>query len=387
MSSIVVIGAGLAGYGVVRELRRLDPAARLLLIADDDGHFYSKPMLSTALAKGKTAGQLVTTSAEAMAAGQKIEVMTQTRVARIDAERRVLETSAGEIAYSSLILALGAEPVKIALAGDAAGDVLSINHLEEYAQFRERLEGKTRVLIIGAGLVGSEFANDLSATGAAVTVVDPLALPLPTLVPPPVGEAVRDALAAQGVTWRFGESVRAVDRHGAGYRATLSGGEALDTDLVISAVGLRPRIALAAQAGLAVRRGIVVDDSGRTSDPHIYALGDCAEYTVGLCLYITPIMSAARAIAASVLGAPTAIKFPVLSVIVKTTACPIALLPPPPGVAGEWREVERDDEGLKYLFETADKTLVGYALTGAKTARRVDMDREIGALRAATAAA
>jgi rubredoxin-NAD+ reductase len=386
MTSIVVIGSGLAGYGVIRELRRLDPAAKLLLIADDDGHFYSKPMLSTALAKGKTPHQLVTTSAEAMAAGQKIELMTRTRVDRIDTARRVLETSAGEVAYSSLVLALGAEPVRIALAGDAADDVLSINHLDEYAAFRDRLQGRKSVLIIGAGLVGTEFANDLSATGVAVTVVDPLSVPLPTLAPRPVGEAVRDALAAQGVTWRFGESVQAVDHAGSGYRATLSGGEVVKADVVVSAVGLRPRIALATAAGLAVRRGVLVDDSGRTSDPDVYALGDCAEYTVGLCLYITPIMSAARAIAASVLGPRTEIKFPVLSVIVKTTAYPIALLPPPLGLAGQWREVERDAEGLKYVFETEDHRLAGYALTGAKAARRVEMDREVSAQRAAAPA-
>lgn len=386
MGSIVVIGSGLAGYGVIRELRRQGPDADITLIADDAGHFYSKPMLSTALAKGKTAEQLVTTSAEAMATSQKINTLTQTHVTRIDTERRVVETSAGDVEYSSLVLALGAEPVKIALAGDAGGDVLSINHLDEYAQFRDRLEGRGHVLIIGAGLVGTEFANDLSATGVSVTVVDPLGAPLPTLAPRAVGDAVREALAAQGVSWRFGESVQAVNRAGDGYRVTLSGGDVVEAGVVVSAVGLRPRVGLATAAGLAVRRGIVVDDTGRTSDPHVYALGDCAEYTVGLCLYITPIMSAARAIAASVLGEPTEIKFPVLSVIVKTTAYPIALLPPQPGLAGEWREVERDAEGLKYLFETDDGRLMGYALTGAKAAKRVEMDREIGAMRAAAAA-
>src|SRR3546814_2065692 len=101
---------------------------------------------------------------------------------------------------------------------------------------------------------------------------------------------------------------------GSGIRADLDDGSVIEADAVLSAVGLRPHTRLAEEAGLAIGRGIKVDATGRTSDPHIYAIGDCAEYQRGLAAYVTPIMAAARAIAPSALGTPTEIRFPTLSV-------------------------------------------------------------------------
>ena len=382
MTSIVVVGSGLAGYGVLRELRKRAPEATLTLVCEDGGDFYSKPMLSTALAKGKAAAQLVTMPAAAMTSQLRLDLRARTRVQAIRPMDRVLQSSAGEIAYDALVLALGAEPVRLQLEGDAAQEVLTVNHLEDYAVFRERLGDARRVLVIGAGLVGAEFANDLSAAGVNVTVVDPLDRPLPALVPPEVGRGLQDALSRQGVAWRFCASVRAVDRPGAGLKVTLSDGETVETDIVLSAVGLRPRTALASAAGLEVGRGIRTDAAGRTSDPHIFAIGDCAEYPVGTVQYITPLMSVARSIAASALGDAAAIVFPVLSVIVKTTAYPVALLPPPAGARGEWYELERDAEGLAMGFRTAEDELAGYVLTQAKCQKRADMDRRVAERRA-----
>jgi rubredoxin-NAD+ reductase len=312
-----------------------------------------------------------------MAAGQKIRLMKETAVSHIDLANKVLQTSRGPVAYSKLVLALGAEPIRIKFAGDAADEAAPVNHLSEYADFRRRLERGERVVIIGAGLVGCEFANDLTATGSKAVVIDPLSHALPTLTPPPVGTALRQALSQQGVEWRLGQAVTAIERSGDGLRVTLSDGGDLPADVVVSAVGLRPRTGLARESGLEVRRGIVVDATGRTSDLDVYALGDCAEYTIGLCQFVTPIMGAARAIAASVAKAPTDIKFAALSVVVKTTAYPIALLRPPEGAKGEWTELERDSEGLKLGFTSDKGELEGYILTAGKVGQRVDMDRSI----------
>ncbi|MCZ7654666.1 MAG: FAD-dependent oxidoreductase [Rhodocyclaceae bacterium] len=179
--------------------------------------------------------------------------------------------------YSRLVLALGADPIRLALAGDAADAVLSVNDLADYARFREALKEARGVAILGAGLIGCEFANDLAAAGHAVTVLDPAAWPLASLLPQPAGEALLSPLAALGVSWRLGRAVKAVDRDGSGFRLTLDNGDRVDADLVLSAVGLRPRIALAKEAGLAVNRGILADALLRTSDADIFALGDCAE--------------------------------------------------------------------------------------------------------------
>src|SRR3546814_693960 len=131
------------------------------------------------------------------------------------------------------------------------------------------------------------------------------------------------------------------------------------------------------RSGLAIGRGIKVDATGRTSDPYIYAIGDCAEYQRGLAAYVTPIMAAARAIAPSALGTPTEIRFPTLSVQVKTTACPVVLLPAPQGVKGSWDKIEDDDAGLKYLFRDGEGTVHGYVLTRDKCQERVELDRSL----------
>jgi rubredoxin-NAD+ reductase len=284
------------------------------------------------------------------------------------------------VPYDALVLATGAEPVRPTLAGDAAHRTIAVNQLDHYARFREELPDGGRVLIMGAGLVGTEFANDLVTSGYRPVVVDMLALPLAQLVPPAVGAKVREVLAAAGVAWHLGRRVTAIDYRdpAAGYVATLDDGTRIEADLVLSAVGLRPNVALAAEAGLEVGAGIKVDACGRTSDPAIFAIGDCAEYPHGLSAYVTPIMAAARGIAATALGTPTEMRFPPLSVQVKTTLLPINLLPPPRGAHGQWREVEDDARGSKHVFIDSDGTVRGYVLTRDKCEQRMDMDARVG---------
>lgn len=380
--SIVVVGSGLAGFAVLRELRRLSPEARLTQVTLEDGHFYSKPALSTAFAKGKTAETLVTSPAEKMIAQLKLDARIGREAEAIDREGRVLCTTGGPIAYDALVLATGATPFRPAIAGDAAHRAISVNQLDHYAYFREQLPDGARVLIMGSGLVGTEFANDLVTSGYKPVVVDMLPLPLAQLVPPAVGEQVRDALADAGVEWQLGRTVTAIDYRGdaPGYVATLDDGTRIEADLVLSAVGLRPNVALAAEAGLEVGAGIKVDECGRTSDPAIYAIGDCAEYPHGPSAFVTPIMAAARGIAPSALGTPTAIRFPPLAVQVKTTLLPLNVLPPPRGFVGEWHAVESDEAGHKHLFVDDGGVVRGYVLTRDKCEQRGDMDARVGEL-------
>ncbi len=382
--SIVVVGSGLAGFGVLRELRKLSPDARLTLVTLEDGHFYSKPALSTALAKGKTAETLITSNAGKMASQLKLDVRTGRAAEAIDRAGKALLTTGGPVPYDALVLATGALPVRPPMDGDAAHRAISVNQLDHYESFRKELPEGARVLIMGSGLVGTEFANDLISTGYRAVVVDMLPLPLAQLVPPAAGEMVRDALAAQGAEWHLGHKITSINYKGdaPGYVATLDDGTLIEADLVLSAVGLRPNVALAAEAGLeiglGIGGGIKVNEFGQTSDPHIFAIGDCAEYQHGLSAYVTPIMAAARGIAPTVLGTPTAIRFPPLSVQVKTTLLPINLLPPPRAVEGQWREVEIDAQGSKHVFVGSDGILHGYVLTQDKCDERMEMDAKVG---------
>lgn len=378
--TIVVVGSGLAGFGVLRELRRLSPEARLVLVTLEDGHFYSKPALSTALAKGKTSETLVTTPADKMIANLKLDARIGREAEAIDRVGKALLTTGGPIQYDALILATGAEPIRPTVGGDAAHRAISVNQLEHYDRFRKELPEGARVLIMGAGLVGTEFANDLVTNGYKPIVVDMLGQPLAQLVPTAVGETVQESLRTSGVDWHLGCKVEAIDyRHTErGYAATLDDGTRIEADIVLSAVGLRPNVKLAQEAGLDIGRGIKVNEFGQTTDPDIYAIGDCAEYPNGPAAYVTPVMAAARGIAPSALGTPTPIRFPPLSVQVKTTLCPINLLPPAAAIQGEWRKVESDVKGDKHLFVDHDNKIQGYVLTREKCEERMEMDRMVG---------
>jgi rubredoxin-NAD+ reductase len=365
---IVILGSGLAGYTVARELRKLDPRAPLVMVSRDGGDFYSKPALSNALAQGKEPAALVGTRADDMVRQLDMELLKRTEVSALDTAGRRIVTGAGSLGYSKLVLAPGADPIRLSLEGDGAADVLSVNDLDDYARFRSAIAGRRRVVLLGAGLIGCEFANDLLGAGYEVDVVDPAPAPLGRLLPGAAAGAMRSALAAAGARWHLGSTARRVERAGGGCRVTLSDGEILDTGVVLSAVGLSPRTALAKAAGLAVRRGIVADRFLATSAPGVYALGDCAEVE-GLCLpYVMPIMHAARALAKTLAGVPTAVSYPAMPVIVKTPAAPAVVSPPAAGAEGEWR-IDAG-EGVEARFEGADGALLGFALVGAATARR-----------------
>jgi rubredoxin-NAD+ reductase len=376
MDSIVIVGSGLAGYNVARELRKLDKQTPLAIVTADGGEFYSKPMLSNALAKKQAPEAIPMHSAEQMAAQLNADVRVRTRVSAIDTARRRLRLDGDELAYGRLVLALGADQIRLPIEGDAAQAVIRVNDLDDYARFREALAGGRRVVVIGAGLIGCEFANDLAASGHAVHVVDIARQPLPRLLPPAGGAMLGEKLAALGVTWHFGTSVRAVDRDGEALRVTLQDGTALAADVVLSAVGLRPRTALAREAGLEVGRGIVVDRLLQASVPGIYALGDCAEVEGLVLPFVMPIMHAARALAATLAGKPTAVTYPAMPVLVKTPACPTIVAPPAEGARGEWR-VEQGADGVKSLYVDPAGRLLGFALNGAATAERARLAAQL----------
>jgi rubredoxin-NAD+ reductase len=380
MKPIVVLGSGLAGYTLVRELRKLDRDVPITLVSRDSADFYSKPMLSNALAQGKSAEVLVATTAAEMAKQQGFTLLQHTEVLAIDRERKQLQTSAGVIEYSRLVLALGADPIRLPLQGDAADAVVSVNDLADYARFRKALVSAKRIAVVGGGLIGCEFANDLAAAGYAVTVIDPTAYPLSGLMPEAAGKQLLAPLAALGITWRFGVAVKAVDRDSAGYALTLTDESTLPADLVLSAVGLRPRTGLARDAGLTVNRGIVVDTHLRSSDADIYALGDCAEIDGKVQPYVLPIMHAARALARGLAGEDAQVVFPAMPVVVKTPAHSVAVLPVAHDAVGEWKilaEGSAIKPGIKMGFFDAQDQLKGFVLTGAYAGERSEMVKQL----------
>ena len=375
---VIVIGSGLAGWTTVRELRKLAPGTPITLLSGDAGDFYAKPSLSNALAQGRTPPQLVTMPAAAMAESQNVNLLAGTRVLAIDPRGQTVRTAQSELSWRALVLATGAQAIRAPIAGDAAHEVLSVNSLDDFRAFHGRLRPGARVLIIGAGLIGCEFANDLALAGHAVGVVDPSGRPLAALLPEAASLQLQQALGDLGVRWHFGRTVSRLERAPGGVlQITLSDDTRLEADLVLSAIGLRPDTSLASAAGLTCERGIVVDGLLQTSARGIHALGDAAQYGTGrwseaavsgarTMPYVMPIMTAARALAATLNGQPTEARFPVMPVSVKTPACALVLVAPPVGASGEWHAIEA---GV-WQFVLPDGRIGGFVLSGKQPAAR-----------------
>ena len=389
---LVIVGTGLAGWTLAREFRKLDPHTPIVLISRDEGAFYSKPMLSNALAGGRSPASLVTTPATAAAEAIQATVLAQREVVRIDTVARSVVLDDRVVPYRALVLAVGADPIRLPLQGNASDQVFSVNDLVDYGHFHAALTTGAHVTLLGAGLIGCEFANDLAIAGYQVDVVDLAPLPLGRLVPERVGRAMQVALSAAGVGFHLGASVRSVHRDGArlvvelvvggstqagSIQAGMTEVRRLSTDLVLSAVGLQPRTALAAAAGLTVDRGIVVDAMLRTNAPDVYALGDCAQVDGQVMPYVLPLMTGARALAKTLTGTPTVVIYPVMPVAVKTPAFPLSVVPAPQGIKGEWSFLESDG-GLEGHFKDREERLRGFVLGGTATSRRAALVRAMG---------
>lgn len=376
---LVIIGTGLAGYNLAREWRKLDAQSPLLLITADDGRSYSKPMLSTGFSKDKDADGLAMAEPGAMAEQLKARILTHTRVTGIDPGHKRIWIGEEQVEYRDLVLAWGAETIRVPVQGDALDAIFPINDLEDYARFRAAAAGKRRVLLLGAGLIGCEFANDLSAGGYQIDVVAPCEQVMPGLLHPAAAAAVQAGLEGLGVRFHLGPVLNRLERAGESLEAHLSDGQVIPCDLVVSAVGLRPRIDLATEAGLEVNRGVVVNRELRTSHANIYALGDCAEVDGLNLLYVMPLMSCARALAQTLAGKPTAVSYGPMPVTVKTPVCPLVVSPPPRGSDGQWL-VEGSGADLKVLCRDTAGRLLGYALTGAAVSEKLSLNKELPAL-------
>ena len=378
-SAIVIIGSGLAGYTVIREIRKLNKQIPITLVTKEPGYFYSKPMLSTALASKKEAAQLISTLADGMATQLELNILSEADVTVIDSTKQVIQTSKGEIPYYKLVLALGADQIRLPLQGNAANEVLTVNDLEDYAKFRSAIANKKKIAILVAGLIGCEFANDLVLGGYEVDVIDLAPQALGRLIPEAAATDLQNKLSDAGVHWHFSTTVQTIDRANEQLHITLANGTVIVSDVVLSAVGLKPRLDLAKASGIATGVGIQVNRELETNVPHIYALGDCAEVEGLVLPYVMPIMQAARALAVTLTGQRTALTYPAMPVMVKTPALATIVSPPAKGAAGQWK-TNSVEGGLEARFESADGELLGFVLMGSATAQRGALTKELPAI-------
>lgn len=359
---IIIIGTGLAGYQLAREFRKINKESSLALITADDGRYYPKPEISTALTRGKSSDAIATATAEKMAADLNATIYTNNPVSAIDTVKKLISINDQIIPYQKLVLACGADVINPQLKGDAAEDVLSINHIYHYTAFQERIKNKKTIAILGSGLIGCEFANDLSNAHYKTHVITPAKAPLDLLVPEKIGKLLQNALEENGVHFHFQCIAEKVNKNKAGYCLELSDGSTLEVDFILSAIGLRPHIALAIAADIKTNRGVLVNRYLETSIQDIYALGDCAEVEGHVLPYIAPILNCSRALAKTLSGERTPVQYPAMPIIVKTPAHPLVVCPPPKDMLGKW-EIETQDNSTRALFYNQQQQLYGFILT------------------------
>ncbi len=368
-TDLLILGTGLAGYQLAKQWRSLNPDKTLTMVTQGEGHFYSKPLLSTSLGAGKSPEELCMFDAPSMARQLQANIKTGTQAIALSSEAKTVTLSDNEvIRFDKALLALGAKPNALALQGDSADQVMRINQWEDYRQFSQRLCPDQPVLILGAGLVACEFANDLSASGHKVMVLAPDKWPLSKLLPKACSEYLQLALADQGVRWHLETTAVSVMKGAEGYIIKDSHGQTYHAHVILAATGLKPCVDLARDAGLLVERGICVDATGQTSHKDIYALGDCAEQDGQLRQYVAPIIHGAKALALTLSGHSTPIAYPIMPIVVKTSAMPTIIFYQ--GEVADWGIKEKNDQGIKAEGHNKDGDLCAVVLMGDKIAER-----------------
>lgn len=384
-ADIVIIGAGHAGYQLVKEIRKINglapeqPAPSILLICADNGDFYSKPLLSNGFSKGKTAEALVQKTAAEMAQEYQIQIQSGCEVHEIDPVSRLLHSSHGTIGYQQLVLATGASALTPPLPAAALAISQPINDLADYQRFLQRCQGKKNICILGAGLVGIEYANDLASAGFQVSVIALEQQPLAQLMPAPLGDRLAQALTKFGVKFYWGSPIAAATPQDDRCELTLSDGRTLTTELILSAIGLRPNTGLAKKAGLTCGKGIQVDQYLRSTVENIYAIGDCAEICNHVLMYITPINLSAKALAATLCGQATRLQLSAMPVLVKSPALPVVSCQNRQPDQQHW-QISGEGDDLQALWFDQEQQLQAFALTGKMVGQRMRLIKQMADL-------
>jgi 3-phenylpropionate/trans-cinnamate dioxygenase ferredoxin reductase subunit len=277
--SAVIIGAGQAGAWVAITLRELDPARRIVLIGDEAHPPYERPPLSKAVLAGKVPIESAYIKAPGYYGDNGIELMLNRRVDRIDRGSRQLEFSDGSrLGYGVLVLATGARARTLPIPGCELPPVQVLRTAADVERIKPLLVPGKRVVAIGAGFIGLEFAAVAVSVGCGVTVLDAASHAMGRVIDPTVAATIVRGHEERGVAFRFSTAIDGISKAGEAVEVVLGSGERLPADLVVVGVGAVPNTELASTAGLACNDGIIVDAFGRTSDPNIYAVGDVTRH-------------------------------------------------------------------------------------------------------------
>jgi NADPH-dependent 2,4-dienoyl-CoA reductase/sulfur reductase-like enzyme/nitrite reductase/ring-hydroxylating ferredoxin subunit len=272
---IVIVGGGAAGFAAAEMLRRQEFKGSIVMLSNEAAAPVDRPNLSKDYLAGSAPEDWLPLRPESFYADAAIDLRLNTEVTSIDIKAKAVVLAGGEaIAWDRLLLATGAEPVRLPIPGADASHVHVLRSLADCRAIIGLADGARRAIVIGASFIGLEAAAALRARNIEVHVVGLEARPMERVLGPAMGDFVRSLHEEHGVVFHLGDTVTAID----GKRATLKSGGVIEADLVVVGVGVRPRLALAEKAGLAIDRGVTVNAYLETSVPGIYAAGDIARW-------------------------------------------------------------------------------------------------------------
>jgi NADPH-dependent 2,4-dienoyl-CoA reductase/sulfur reductase-like enzyme/nitrite reductase/ring-hydroxylating ferredoxin subunit len=273
--SVVIVGGGAAGLAAADQLRREGYDGPVTMISADDSAPYDRPNLSKDYLAGNAPEEWMPLRSPDYYTEWRIDLVLKTRVSSLDARQKRIRADNGKTYdFGALLLATGAEPVKLTIPGAADSQLCYLRTFVDTRRLIDKAASARQVIVVGASFIALEVAASLRARGIAVHIAAPEQQPLERVLGSEVGQFVRRLHEAHGVVFHLGQTVTRVD----GRRVTLSGGANLEADFLVLGVGVRPSVGLAEQAGLKVDRGIVLDEYLETSAPGVFAAGDIARW-------------------------------------------------------------------------------------------------------------
>ncbi|BBP45037.1 pyridine nucleotide-disulfide oxidoreductase [Thiosulfatimonas sediminis] len=365
-ADVMIIGSGYAGWQVAEAVRKELPDAEITLITADDGIVYPKPSLSMALRQERSADDLKEYSAAQKSTELNIGVKTLTRVMSVSEKYKKVLTTRGNFYYDKLIIATGAKALKPQIAGSVAHEMVTLNDLPSYRRFRQTITEIDHITIIGGGLIGTEMAEDLIEAGISVTLMVREQQLMSGMLPKSIAADLADKLAVKGVDIRFGQTVTEMNGTSGAYDLSLDNGEQLTTGLVLSAIGIAPNVGLAKKLSLEVNRGIKINHYCQTSNPDVYAIGDCAESDAGVQAFLEPIRRQATTIAAHLNG-NIDVTFDAVSPLIKTKTSTLSIMLSLPLGANDqdaWQTETQIGDNQKLVYKDQEDHLQGFALSG-----------------------
>lgn len=363
-ADVLIIGSGYAGWQAAEAIRNSNPQAVITLLTADDGVVYPKPALSMALSQKRTPDDLPEATANEKAAELDLGIKIRTKVMSINNKRKKVMTTTGSFSYDKLILATGAKALMPKVEGDASHEIITINDLAAYKKFYKTLQEIKKVTLVGGGLIATELAEDLRSFGVEVDMIVRGSHLMSQIMPEAISSNLEAKLHDRGVNLIFNSELKEMVKSKAGYILKTDQGETYETDLVLAAIGLSPNIELAKKVKLVTNLGICINEHCQTSDPDVYAIGDCAELDGVVQAYLEPIRRQVKALASHIYGDATE-SFNSLPTLIKTKtpSLSIMLSPPLKATHGHWELNMNVGENQRLLY-TVDGEVSGFALSG-----------------------